>query len=300
MHPNKQSMAPPDDGKAGSDLVTIVEVGPRDGLQNESVLISTENKLALIALLATCGFARVEATAFVSPKWVPQMADHVEVMRRAPRGGGVRLSALVPNEQGAVAAIAAGADEIAVFTSASETFSIRNINCSVDDSLARFIPVLKRASDYNIPVRGYLSCAVDCPYEGPIKPSQVAKVAARLRDLGCGEIALSDTIGTATPDRVSAMIKAVLNESPASLLAGHFHDTAGFALSNVDVAWELGVRVFDSAIGGLGGCPYAPGAAGNLATGALAGHFARRNISTGIDLDRLKLAEQWVADVRGY
>ncbi len=224
------------------------------------------------------------------------MADHAEVMRRASRGRGARLSALVPNEQGAVAAIAAGADEIAVFTSASETFSLRNANCSIEESIGRFVPVLSRAAEAGISVRGYVSCAVDCPYEGPIEPFQVAKVVARLRDLGCAEIALSDTIGRATPDRVSAMIKAALSEAPASQLAGHFHDTDGLALESVDVAWELGLRVFDSAVGGLGGCPYAPGAAGNLATGALVRHFASRLIETGIDLARLSLAEQWVVD----
>jgi len=289
-------MPPSAEAPARSDRVTIVEVGPRDGLQNEKRIIPTEDKLKLIALLADCGFARIEATAFVSPKWTPQMADHADVMRRASRGRGARLSALVPNEQGAVAAIAAGADEIAVFTSASETFSLRNANCSIEDSIRRFVPVLRRASEAGMPVRGYVSCAVDCPYEGPIEPSKAAKVVARLRGLGCAEIALSDTIGRARPDQVAAMVKAALNEAPASLFAGHFHDTGGFALANVAVAWDLGLRVFDSAVGGLGGCPYAPGAAGNLATGALARLFASRKIETGVDLARLGLAEQWVAD----
>jgi hydroxymethylglutaryl-CoA lyase len=287
-------MPPFTETPAGRGRVTIVEVGPRDGLQNEKRIISTEDKLKLIALLAECGFTRVEATAFVSPKWVPQMAGHAEVMRRASRGRGARLSALVPNDRGATAAIAAGADEIAVFTSASETFSQRNTNCSIEESIGRFVPVLQRASEAGMPVRGYVSCAVDCPYEGPIEPSKVAKVVARLRDLGCAEIALSDTIGRATPERVSEMVKAALNEGPASLFAGHFHDTGGLALANVDAAWELGLRIFDSAVGGLGGCPYAPGAAGNLATGALVRHFASRNIETGVDLGRLRSAEEWV------
>ena len=290
-------MPPCTETSAGQDSVTILEVGPRDGLQNEKRIVSTEDKLKLIALLAECGFTRIEATAFVSPKWVPQMADHAEVMRQASRGRGVRLSALVPNEQGAIAAIAAGADEIAVFTSASETFSQRNTNCSIDESIGRFVPVLQRAFEAGMPVRGYVSCAVDCPYEGPIAPSQVAKVVARLRDLGCAEIALSDTIGRATPERVSEMVKAALNEAPAPLFAGHFHDTGGLALANVDAAWALGLRIFDSAVGGLGGCPYAPGAAGNLATGALVRHFAGRNIETGIDLGRLRSAEEWVAQL---
>jgi hydroxymethylglutaryl-CoA lyase len=290
-------MPPFTETPAGQDRVTILEVGPRDGLQNEKRIIATEHKLKLIGMLAECGFTRIEATAFVSPKWVPQMADHVEVMQRAPRCRDVRLSALVPNEQGAIAAIAAGADEIAVFTSASETFSQRNTNCSIEERIARFVPALRRASEAGISVRGYVSCAVDCPYEGPIEPSKVANVVARLRDLGCAEIALSDTIGKATPERASEMVKAALNEAPASSFAGHFHDTRGLALANVDVAWELGLRIFDSAVGGLGGCPYAPGAAGNLTTGALVRHFAGRNIETGIDLCRLRSVEECVVQL---
>jgi len=276
--------------------VTIVEVGPRDGLQNEKRLVSTGQKLRLIRMLADCGFARIEATAFVSPKWVPQMADHDAVMRGAVRHAGLVLSALVPNEQGARAAIAAGAQELAVFTSASETFSKRNTNCTIEEGLARFAPVITWAAEYALPVRGYVSCAVDCPYEGPIEPSAAAKVVARLRDLGCAEIAVADTIGKATPERVHAMVLACLAEAEATQLAGHFHDTGGMALANVDAAWNLGLRVFDSAVGGLGGCPYAPGAAGNLRSGALVEHFASRGIATGINSELLANVENMLAE----
>ncbi|MFA6157464.1 hydroxymethylglutaryl-CoA lyase [Mesorhizobium sp.] len=276
-------MRPSTERPGGGRQVTIVEVGPRDGLQNEKRLVSTGQKLKLIAMLADCGFARIEATAFVSPKWVPQMADHDAVMRGAARRPGLVLSALVPNEQGARAAIAAGAQELAVFTSASETFSRRNTNCTIEEGLARFVPVIALAAEHGLPVRGYVSCAVDCPYEGPMQPGAAAKVVARLRDLGCAEIAVADTIGKATPDRVHAMVLAVLEEAEAERLAGHFHDTGGLALANVDAAWDLGLRVFDSSVGGLGGCPYAPGAAGNLRSGALVGHFASKGIETGID-----------------
>ncbi len=280
------------------DFVTVVEVGPRDGLQNEKLPIATEQKLQLIALLADCGFARIEVTAFVSPRWVPQMADHDLVMRSAARRVGLRLSALVPNERGAIAAIEAGAAELAVFTSASETFSQRNVNCSIDESIERFRPVMDRARDAGLPVRGYVSCAIDCPFEGPVAPDAVAAVVARLRAIGCAEIALSDTIGRATPDRVERMTRFALEEVPAAMLAGHFHDTFGHALDNVDAALDLGLRVFDSSIGGLGGCPYAPGAAGNLGTTALVEHLAARRFRTGIDAAKLRAAEEFVATVR--
>ncbi|MER8830918.1 hydroxymethylglutaryl-CoA lyase [Mesorhizobium sp. M0938] len=287
---------PPSIEPPGSDRqVTIVEVGPRDGLQNEKRLFSTAKKLRLIAMLADCGFARIEATAFVSPRWVPQMADHDAVMRGAARRPGLALSALVPNEHGAHAAIAAGAQELAVFTSASETFSKRNTNCTIEEGLARFVPVMALAAEHALPVRGYVSCAVDCPYEGPIEPGATAKIVARLRDLGCAEIAVADTIGRATPERVHAMVLAALEEAEAARLAGHFHDTSGLALANVDAAWDLGLRVFDSSAGGLGGCPYAPGAAGNLRSGALVEHFASRRIATGINRELLADIENMLA-----
>ncbi len=275
----------------GAREVTIVEVGPRDGLQNERGVIPTEAKLGLITRLADAGLTRIEATAFVSPKWVPQMADHDRVMREAMRRPGLRLSALVPNAQGANAAIAAGAQELAVFASASETFAHKNTNCTIAESIARFRPVLELAAEHGLPVRGYVSCAVDCPYEGPVEPAAVRSVAARLRDLGCDEIALADTIGSASPDRVASMLDVVAPEIDAVRLACHFHDTRGQALANVDVALDYGVRVFDGAAGGLGGCPYAPGAAGNVSTGALVAHLEAAGYATGVEREALWTAE---------
>jgi hydroxymethylglutaryl-CoA lyase len=276
---------------------TIVEVGPRDGLQNEKGVISTDNKVELIRLLAKTGLRRLEATAFVSAKWVPQMADHDQVMRRAIRKEGLRLSALVPNEKGALAAIEAGAQELAVFASASESFAMKNTNCTIADSIERFIPVLALAKAYGMPVRGYVSCAVDCPYEGSIAPVAVAQVSERLAQIGCTEIAVADTIGRATPERVDAMLHSVLNIIPPRQLACHFHDTGGMALANVDLALAHGIRVFDSAAGGLGGCPYAPGAAGNLATGLLAGHLSVLGYAHGIDLPALDRAEKFAREL---
>ncbi|UZF93419.1 hydroxymethylglutaryl-CoA lyase [Bosea sp. NBC_00550] len=274
--------------------VVIVEVGPRDGLQNEKVPIATADKLALIGKLASVGLARIEATAFVSPRWVPQMADHDAVMRCLFPRPGVTYSALVPNERGAEAALAAGAQALAVFTAASESFSQKNTNCSIAEGISRFEPVLALARSAGVPVRGYVSCALDCPYEGEIAPSAVAEVTARLLAIGCSEIALSDTIGRGTPDRTAQMIEAALRVAAATKLAGHFHDTSGRALGNVEAAWRLGLRVFDGAIGGTGGCPYAPGAAGNLATERLAAHFAAKGIETGIDLVALRSAAAWI------
>ncbi|WP_102957684.1 hydroxymethylglutaryl-CoA lyase [Mangrovicella endophytica] len=278
----------------GDRTAIIVEVGPRDGLQNEKAIISTEDKLQLIAMLAEAGLSRIEATAFVSPKWVPQMADHDAVMRGAARGPGLRLSALVPNEKGAVSAIAAGAQELAVFASASESFARHNTNCTIAESIARFEPVLRLAEAHTLPVRGYISCATDCPYEGEIEPSAVRAVAERLLDLGCGEIAVADTLGRARPERVERMLDAVTAAVPADRLACHFHDTSGMALANIDVALGFGIRIFDGAVGGLGGCPYAPGAAGNLDTARLAAHLASRDYGTGVDIDRLASAERFI------
>lgn len=285
-------MPPSTETRPAAPRATIVEVGPRDGLQNERRFLPTEAKLALIAGLGDCGLSRIEATAFVSPRWVPQMADHEAVMRGAQRRDGVVLSALVPNEKGARAAIEAGAQALAVFTSASETFSLRNTNCTIAEGLGRFPPVLEVARAHGLSVRGYLSCAVECPYEGGIDPEAVAKVAGCLRDLGCAEIALSDTIGRATLERTGRMIERCLEEGPPALYAAHFHDTGGMALANVDAAWELGLRVFDAAAGGAGGCPYAPGAAGNLRTGHLAQHFKKLGIATGLEGKRLAEVER--------
>ena len=278
---------------AGGGIVTVVEVGPRDGLQNEKATISTAGKLRLIELLADAGFSRIEATAFVSPKWVPQMADHDAVMRSAVRRPGLTLMALVPNEKGAVAAIEAGAQSLAVFASASETFAARNTNCTIAESIARFEPVMVLAERHGLPVRGYVSCAIDCPYEGPIDPEAVSAVAGRLIDIGCGEVALADTIGRARPPRVEAMLDKVLEVIPVEQAACHFHDTSGLALANVDMALEFGIRTFDGAVAGLGGCPFAPGAAGNLATNRLVAHLARNGFTHGIDPGRLAEAERF-------
>ncbi|MBN9552076.1 MAG: hydroxymethylglutaryl-CoA lyase [Alphaproteobacteria bacterium] len=271
-------------------IITIVEVGPRDGLQNEKDVISTEDKLRLIELLADAGLTRIEVTAFVSPKWVPQMADHDAVMRRASRRPGLLLSALVPNEKGAAAAIAAGAQELAVFASASETFALKNTNCTIAESIERFKPVLALAKAHALPVRGYVSCAVDCPYEGAIPPSAARGVSERLLEIGCREIAVADTIGRATPERIDMMLKQVIKSVPVDQLACHFHDTSGQALADVDVALEHGVRTFDSAVGGLGGCPYAPGAAGNLATERLVLHLQHTGFVTSVDPAKLRAA----------
>jgi hydroxymethylglutaryl-CoA lyase len=278
---------------AGREVV-IVEVGPRDGLQNETTPVTTADKLALIGRLAEAGLSRIEATAFVSPRWVPQMADHEAVMRGITRRPGIVYSALVPNEKGAEAALAAGAQALAVFTAASESFCRKNTNCSIAESIARFRPVMRLAERAGVPVRGYVSCALDCPYEGEIAPDAVAIVSAELLALGCSEIALSDTLGRGTPERTQAMVEATLRRALAAMLAGHFHDTSGQAIANVEVAWRLGLKIFDGSVGGSGGCPYAPGAAGNLATERLVAHFEAKGISTGVDLAALERAGRWI------
>ncbi len=265
------------------NAVEIFEVGPRDGLQNEPGLIPVAQKVALIDCLSRAGFRRIEVASFVSPKWVPQMASSGEVLRQIRRADGVRYAALAPNLRGLRDAIAAGADEVAIFASASEGFSRANLNCSIADSLVRFADVAQAAQAAGLPVRGYVSCVTECPFDGPTPPQAVAQVAARLRAMGCYEISLGDTIGRATPEAVTAMLRAVLDEIGAAELAGHFHDTQGRALENVAAALELGLRVFDAAVGGLGGCPYAPGAAGNLATERLAAWLAAQGWQTGLD-----------------
>jgi hydroxymethylglutaryl-CoA lyase len=279
--------------------ITIVEVGPRDGLQNEKRIVSTDEKLALIALLRAARLPRLEITAFVSPKWVPQMADHDEILRRTPAAAGLIRSVLVPNERGALAALAIGVEELAIFTSASETFAQKNINCSIAESIERFGPVAALAREHGVRLRGYVSCTVECPYEGPIAPQAALGVANALADLGCIEISLADTIGRARPDGIDAMLSAVTASMAAEKLACHFHDTFGHALDNVDVALAHGIRVFDSAIGGLGGCPYAPGAAGNLSTLPLVKHLENKGFSTGIDIDGLRQTEEFAAGLRG-
>ena len=261
----------------------IFEVGPRDGLQNEKRMIPAAEKIALVDALSRAGFRRIEVASFVSPKWVPQMADGAEVLAGIERAPGVRYAALTPNLRGYEGARAAGADEVAIFASASEGFSKANLNATIAESLARFDPVVAAARADGMPVRGYVSCVTDCPFDGAVPPADVARVVAALRDFGCYEISLGDTIGRGTPEAVDAMLDAVLDEVPADRLAGHFHDTAGRALGNVDVALARGLRVFDAAVGGLGGCPYAPGAAGNVATEAVLAHLEARGFATGLD-----------------
>ena len=279
--------------------VEIVEVGPRDGLQNEARLIPAADKIALIDMLSGAGFARIEAASFVSPKWVPQMADGAEVMAGIRRAPGVRYSVLAPNMKGYLAARAAGADEVAVFGAASEGFARANLNASVDAALERFVPVCAAAADDGIAVRGYVSCVTDCPFDGAVAPAAVARVAAALREMGCAEISLGDTLGRATPEAVALMLDAVLEVVPATALAGHFHDTGGQALANIEVALDKGLRVFDAAVGGLGGCPYAPGAAGNVATETVAARLAELGVETGLDMDTLCRAARFARGLRG-
>ena len=281
------------------ESVEIFEVGPRDGLQNEKRMIAAADKIALVDLLSTAGFRRIEVASFVSPKWVPQMADSAEVLAGITRAPGVTYAALTPNMKGYERARAARADEIAVFASATEGFSRANLNCSIAESLERFAPVCEAARGDGVKVRGYVSCVTDCPYDGPTPPAGVARVAAALRNMGCYEISLGDTIGQGTPERVGAMLTSVLGEIPATALAGHFHDTAGRALDNVEVALEHGLRVFDAAIGGLGGCPYAPGAAGNVASEALAARLADLGWKTGLDAAILAQAARKARALRG-
>lgn len=269
--------------------VDIFEVGPRDGLQNEKAAIATADKIALVDLLSSAGFRRIEVASFVSPKWVPQMADSAAVLAGIRRAPGVSYAALTPNMKGYEGAVAARASEIAIFGSASEGFSRANINASIAESLERFRPVAARALADGIPVRGYVSCVTDCPYDGPVAPAAVARVVAALRDMGCYEISLGDTIGQARPETIAAMLDAVLEEVPAEKLAGHYHDTAGRALENITVSLEKGLRAFDAAVGGLGGCPYAPGAKGNVATEAVIAHVEAQGYETA--LDRALVAE---------
>ena len=269
--------------------VEIFEVGPRDGLQNEARLIPAADKIALVDCLSRAGFRRIEVASFVSPKWVPQMATSAEVLAGITRAPGVSYAALTPNMKGYEGAKAARADEIAIFASASEGFSKANINATIEESITRFVPVAQAARADGIPVRGYISCVTDCPFDGPTPPAEVARVVATLRNIGCYEISLGDTIGQGRPQTVDAMLEAVLQECAPEELAGHFHDTAGRALDNIEVALARGLKVFDAAVGGLGGCPYAPGAAGNVATERVADRLAELGHETG--LDRAVIAE---------
>ncbi|SDE50825.1 hydroxymethylglutaryl-CoA lyase [Salipiger thiooxidans] len=266
-----------------SGYVEIFEVGPRDGLQNEARQIPASEKIALVDCLSRAGFRRIECASFVSPKWVPQMASSAEVLAGITRAPGVSYAALTPNMRGFDAAMEARADEVAIFGSASEGFSRANINASIAESLERFRPVAEAALARGVPVRGYVSCVVECPYDGVVAPEAVARVVAALRDMGCYEVSLGDTIGRGAPEAVDAMLAAVLGEIEAGKLAGHFHDTGGRALDNIEVSLGRGLRVFDAAVGGLGGCPYAPGAAGNVATEAVAARLEALGYDTELD-----------------
>lgn len=280
-------------------MVEIFEVGPRDGLQNEAMPIPVADKIALVDLLSTAGFKRIECASFVSPKWVPQMAGSGDVLAGIKRASGVRYAALTPNMRGFDDALAAGADEVAVFGSASEGFSRANINASIAESLDRFRPVAEAAQARGLPVRGYVSCVVECPYDGPVAPQAVAEVAQALRQMGCYEISLGDTIGAGTPETIRAMLEAVTQAVPAQHLAGHYHDTNGRALDNIEASLAFGVNVFDAAVGGLGGCPYAPGAAGNVATESVAARLSELGHDTGLDMGVLAQAAEMARTMRG-
>ncbi|MDX9994738.1 MAG: hydroxymethylglutaryl-CoA lyase [Rhodocyclaceae bacterium] len=275
--------------------VRIVEVGPRDGLQNEKQPVPAATKIELIGRLADCGLTAIEATAFVSPKWVPQMADAAEVMAGIERRPGVSYPVLVPNEKGLEAALAANATEVAVFAAASEAFSQKNINCTIKESLERFKPVMSKAKEAGVKVRGYVSCVLGCPYLGEVAPTAVADVAWALFEMGCYEVSLGDTIGTGTPEKTRAMIEAVARRVPVKKLAGHYHDTYGMAIANIYASLQAGVNVFDAAVGGLGGCPYAKGASGNVATEDVVWLLRGLGIDSGVDLDRLVDTAAWIS-----
>ena len=279
--------------------VKIVEVGPRDGLQNEPKSVPATVKIELVRRLVEAGLRSVEATAFVSPKWVPQMADHAEVMAGVEKRPGVAYPVLVPNMKGFEAASEAGADEIEVFGAASETFSRKNINCSIAESLERFAPVVEAARAKKMRVRGAISCAAGCPYEGEVKPRAVAALAEKLHEMGCYEISLADTIGVGTPGKIRAMIEAVAKKVPIAKLAGHYHDTYGQALANIYASLETGVKTFDSSVAGLGGCPYARGATGNVATEDVIYMLDGLGIETGVDLEKLFRAGQFICKALG-
>lgn len=282
-----------------TEYVEIFEVGPRDGLQNEKAQIPTAAKVALVDCLSGAGFRRIEVASFVSPKWVPQMADSAEVLAGITRASGVSYAALTPNMMGLERALAAKADEVAIFGSASEGFSKANINATIAESLERFRPVAEAARAAGIKVRGYVSCVTDCPYDGAVAPEAVARVAAELAAMGCYEVSLGDTIGQGTPESIGAMLDAVLQVVPAGKLAGHYHDTAGRALANIEVSLDKGLRVFDAAVGGLGGCPYAPGAAGNVATEAVHAKLIDLGYATGLKPEILETAGAMARAMRG-
>lgn len=279
--------------------VRLVDVGPRDGLQNEKQVVATETKVELIARLADAGLKTIEATSFVSPKWVPQMGDNADVMARIARRPGVAYPVLTPNLKGFEAALAAGADEVAVFGAASESFSQKNINCSIAESLERFRPVTEAAHAAGVKVRGYVSCVAGCPYEGAVAPAKVAEVAATLMEMGCYEVSLGDTIGSGNPASITRMLEAVIRRVPVERLAGHYHDTYGMAAANIYASLQMGVSVYDASVGGLGGCPYAAGASGNVATEDVVWLLDGLGIETGIELERLVNIAAWISGVLG-
>ncbi|MFT5572605.1 MAG: hydroxymethylglutaryl-CoA lyase [Cryomorphaceae bacterium] len=279
--------------------ITLYEVGPRDGLQNEKGIIELADKVELINLLSETGLRKIEAGSFVSPKWVPQMASSAEVFSRINRTQGISYSALTPNIKGLEAAIDAEADEIAIFGAASESFSQKNINCSIEESIKRFRPVAEQAADLGLPIRGYVSCVVGCPYEGAISPNDVAKVAKQLMDSGCYEISLGDTIGVGTPRQIKEMLAAVTNEVPAAQLAIHCHDTYGQALANIYAALDAGITTIDSSVAGLGGCPYADGASGNVASEDVVYLLEGLGLNCGVDLAKLIAAGNFISQKLG-
>ncbi len=277
--------------------VKIVEVGPRDGLQNENQIVPTAIKIELINRLAAAGVRAIEATSFVSPKWVPQMADNAAVMQGISRHPAAVYPVLTPNLQGFDAAVQAGATEVAIFAAASESFSQKNINCSIAESLKRFEPILSVASSLEIKVRGYVSCVVGCPYEGAIAPEQAASIAKTLFDMGCYEVSLGDTIGVGTPNSIQRMIEACAKSIPVERLAGHYHDTYGMAIANIYASLHMGLATFDTSIAGLGGCPYAKGASGNVASEDVVYLLNGLGIESGIDLAKLAGIGDWISSV---
>ena len=279
------------------ETISIFEVGPRDGLQNIKNEIPINKKIELIDILSTTGIEKIECGSFVSAKWVPQMRGTNEIFEEIIRKNGVKYTALTPNLKGFENALHAKVDEVAVFAAASETFSQKNVNCSIDESLARFRDLFKKAREKKVPVRGYVSCIVECPYEGKITPESVLKVASQLLDMGCYEVSLGDTIGKGTPKTIEELLKVLCSEINQKKLAGHFHDTSDTAIRNVEIGLKYGLSTFDSAVGGLGGCPYAPGAKGNLNTRSLIEAFGINSFNEDLDLDKIKFAEKYIGKI---
>lgn len=282
-----------------SEFVTLYEMAPRDGLQNEKTQISTADKIKLVDSLSDCGFKKIEVTSFVSPKWVPQLADASDVMAGIRRDEGVVYGVLTPNMRGFEGAVAAKASEVAIFAAASEGFSQKNINCSIAESIERFAPIMVAAKAAGLPVRGYVSCVTDCPYDGRIEPSEVARITEHLLAAGCFEVSLGDTIGAGTPETIDAMLAACLEVADPLQLAGHYHDTGGRAVENIEVSLARGLRTFDAAAGGLGGCPYAPGAKGNVDTVLVNQRLTELGFHTGLDAEKLSKAASFAVQLRG-